>query len=139
MRALTLHQPWAWSIVHGPKRVENRSWPPPLYMLGQRFAIHAGKTWDEDGARFLAENGVAVGAREDHHFGAIVGVATLRTWSSLPGHFPADQDRFFFGPVGWLLENVRAVAPIPRRGYQQLWQLPREVERLLLPALDLRR
>lgn len=41
MKALTVCQPWAWAIVHGPKTVENRSWATnyrgPLL-------IHAGKS-----------------------------------------------------------------------------------------------
>src|SRR5688572_4676832 len=26
MKALSLRQPWAWAVVHGGKRVENRGW-----------------------------------------------------------------------------------------------------------------
>ena len=40
MYALTIHQPWAWAIMAGIKRVENRTWRTshrgPL-------VIHAGK------------------------------------------------------------------------------------------------
>ena len=46
MKALTLHQPWASLIDLGVKTVETRSWQPPRYMLGTRFAIHAGKELD---------------------------------------------------------------------------------------------
>jgi hypothetical protein len=49
MRALTLHRPWAWAIAAGHKRVENRTWRPPSFILRQRIAIHAGKTFDEEG------------------------------------------------------------------------------------------
>lgn len=41
---LTLHQPWAELIVRGPKRIENRDWPPPSSLVGSYLAIHAGKT-----------------------------------------------------------------------------------------------
>lgn len=40
MKALTLWGPWHWAISHGPKRVENRDWPPPRDLIGQWFAIH---------------------------------------------------------------------------------------------------
>lgn len=36
---LTIRQPWAWSIVHGRKRVENRSWQ--MNYRGP-LLIHAG-------------------------------------------------------------------------------------------------
>jgi hypothetical protein len=39
MKALTVCQPWAWAIIHAPKRIENRTWRTshrgPL-------AVHAG-------------------------------------------------------------------------------------------------
>jgi hypothetical protein len=25
-RALSLKQPWAWAVIHGPKDIENRRW-----------------------------------------------------------------------------------------------------------------
>ena len=43
MYAITLHQPWATLIALGLKKVETRSWPAPVRLLGQTFAIHAGK------------------------------------------------------------------------------------------------
>jgi hypothetical protein len=47
MQALTLWQPWAWAMAFAGKPVENRTWAPPHSLLGQRIAIHAGKTCDE--------------------------------------------------------------------------------------------
>lgn len=38
--ALTLWRPWAWAIIHGPKRVENRTWKPPASFIGKRIGIH---------------------------------------------------------------------------------------------------
>ena len=43
MYAITLHQPWATLVTLGVKTVETRSWPAPERLLGQTFAIHAGK------------------------------------------------------------------------------------------------
>lgn len=40
--ALTIHQPWADLIAHGPKRTENRTWLPALDP-GTFLAIHAGR------------------------------------------------------------------------------------------------
>jgi hypothetical protein len=44
MRALTLHPEWAHAIAHLGKRIENRPWKPPEKLLGERIAIHAGKS-----------------------------------------------------------------------------------------------
>ena len=39
---LTIRQPWASLIAHGPKRTENRTWLPDLEP-GEFLAIHAGR------------------------------------------------------------------------------------------------
>ena len=48
MRCLTVHQPWAWALIFGPKRIENRSWTTtyrgPLW-------IHAGSSRSSLGER----------------------------------------------------------------------------------------
>lgn len=49
MRALTVHQPWAWLIVEGIKTNEYRKWQPGGRLeVGERFAIHAGANWTEE-------------------------------------------------------------------------------------------
>lgn len=45
MRALSVRQPWAWCIVHGPKRVENRS---HAFKHRGRFLVHASKQLDDN-------------------------------------------------------------------------------------------
>lgn len=42
MKALSIRQPWAWAILHGGKRVENRDWSGCSYR-GPLF-LHVGKT-----------------------------------------------------------------------------------------------
>mgnify|MGYP003560963222 CR=1 FL=1 len=42
MKALTLHAPWAHAVAWLGKPLENRGWPPPLSIVGERIAIHAG-------------------------------------------------------------------------------------------------
>ena len=49
MKAITLHQPWASLIAHGVKSIETRSWAPPRSLIGQRIAIHAGRTREVSG------------------------------------------------------------------------------------------
>ena len=40
--ALTLWPEWAFAIAHLGKRVENRVWEPPRWLVGKWLAIHAG-------------------------------------------------------------------------------------------------
>ncbi len=142
MRALTLWQPWAWAIVAGHKLVENRPWPPPANLWADEvIAIHAGKTWDDGGAESILElldlaefpvDPLVTAA------GAVVGVARVsnfvRVNSSHHQHHPADaltdeERRWFFGPYGWVLRDVRRLdVAVPCRGYQMLWKLPDDVE-----------
>ena len=122
MYALTLWQPWAWAIARAGKDVENRTWPPPKWLIGQRLAIHAGKGWDEswnfwadhDENDPLYECGAGIVAVV-----TVVGVITMGARPWFDGT----------GPYGWVLADVVPVdPPIPCRGRQGLWQLPPEVE-----------
>ena len=80
MRALTLHRPWPWAILHldgaRAKRIENRLWAPPDWILGERIAIHAGGTFDIRAAEYIRQVGGAWPPLEhtEHPVG-IVGVA----------------------------------------------------------------
>lgn len=95
-RALSVRQPWAWLIVHGHKKFENREWSPqnPARMWLQRtlaewseditVLIHAaqGMTRDEyASALAIAEdNHITLPLRADLERGGIVGVAKLVRW-----------------------------------------------------------
>lgn len=51
--ALTVRQPWAWAIAHGPKDVENRTGGVGRWrrLAGCQLLIHAGAGWSDRGAR----------------------------------------------------------------------------------------
>ncbi len=153
MLALTLHQPWASVVAAGLKNVENRSWTPPLDVVGERIAIHAGKTWDDNGEKFIREMIVTTPnmatalmieqalrtAENTDSF--IVATAVVAGCYSRDVHdlvFPSPRELtlvqreiaespWFFGPWGWLLKDVQALDhPIRCRGFQKLWQIPDE-------------
>lgn len=139
MKALTLIQPWAWCITHSDKRVENRTWEPPASLLGERFAIHAGKASVDEAivCRLACED---IEVPEELPRGAIVGTARLigiaRDLGALtvaPGvdsHVVTAHafDRWWIGPIGWVLGGVfRLREPVPCRGAQGLWTVPAEV------------
>ena len=120
MRALTVRQPWAAAIAHGPKRTENRPKAIPAKHQGTTILIHAG----------LAEDVNALPAdmvRDwPRHWGAIIAVADLAG---------CHQDNGCCRPWGfpdtwhWRLDNVRAV-PHPIlgvRGQLGLWTVPDDV------------
>jgi hypothetical protein len=157
LRGLTLWRPWAASIVHGPKRVENRPWAPPssLVRQGLWLALHAGKRWDEEGAEFILNKwhaanveitkdarGTWMDRTRERRWPAkwtaqgIVGVARVVGAEEVGGMFGQPSDPWAFGPWCWDLADVRALAvPIPCRGAQMLWTLPPDVEAACLALI----
>lgn len=135
MKCLTIQQPWAWAIIHGPKRVENRSWPTDF--RGD-LLIHAGKSrkWLENytiHARYqtaMVKGYVdPLADRPDDGrmvLGAILGVVRLADCVRLE-----DLGRvmpFAEGPWCWILEDVLAFRePVPFTGAQGLFDVADEV------------
>lgn len=117
MRALTIRQPWAAAIAHGPKRIENRTKPIPYKHLGTTILIHAGAAEDDNA---LPADMTRPWPR---HFRAIVAVARLAS---------CHQDEGCCRPWGfpdtwhWVLEDVRPIQhpPRPVRGQLGLWTVP---------------
>lgn len=137
MRALTFWQPWAWAIAAGHKRVENRPWKPPEWMIGNRLALHAGKTYDKAAeveiCKLLGVDSLPLGAA--HVGSAIVAVVTVVEYCDvtrrhLAEEFPEwkDQTAWSFGPYVWLLRDVVSIEPVHCRGAQGLWKMPDDVE-----------
>lgn len=137
MRALTIKQPWAWSIVHGGKRVENRS--RPTSYRGP-LAIHAGLKVDDWALEHDPTVRKAIRSWRAEHpgtgltmpAGAIVAVAELTD---------CHEDDHCHRPWGEPLINhlvLTGVAPlatpIPLRGQLGLFRLPAELERDLTAA-----
>lgn len=155
MKGLTLHRPWDYPVVRGIKPIENRRWQPHRAVIGQWVAIHAGLTYDESGAAFIEKAmGQSVPHRVDsdavagHIVGLVRVVAAfhkptidaaksrgmkLGRWESLVAESP-----WAFGPWCWVLEDAfPLVAPVPCKGAQSLWPVPKEIEAALAlaPAL----
>jgi hypothetical protein len=149
MRALTLTQPWAGLVASGIKLIENRSWKPWISVINQCFAIHASREIDEDVYASIDEispglcRGHVIGGDKSigdwwhlsRHTSAVIGVARLASFTTdLDGiraneKWLPDQERWFFGPVGFMLADVRALTePVPCRGAQGFWNLPEDVE-----------
>lgn len=131
MRALTLHRPWAWAVVFGGKRIENRPWKPPQKFIGERIVIHAGRVFDDEAAAMICEllglDELPAPANDE----GLIGSARIAGFVTSPAQMPLtpDQARWFSGPYGWQLEDVKPFrAPIPCRGFQRLWTVPAELQ-----------
>lgn len=142
IRALSVRQPWAWAILHGGKRVENRDWSG----FGPRgpLLLHAGKTCTRreyaDGVEAIhdarADLGlppVDVPPLADLPRGGLVGVV------SVAGAQVNEEDAGGYavpGALGVLLDEVRALPFVPLRGalglfYAGPWAVEHATERLL--------
>lgn len=138
MKALTIDAPWAWAIVHGHKRVENRTWRTnhrgPL-------AIHAGRSTRSDAAAaaVFAELGIQAPTGEDLDLlrGRVLGVVDVVGVANYPPDTAGDglgdeaappwlaNDPFATGPRCWVLANPVALSdPNLFSGKQGLWTLP---------------
>ncbi len=117
MRALSILQPWAWLIVHGPKDVENRTWSTPF--RGE-FLVHAGKGFDRKGYDFVRQTRPDIRMPAPHEFqrGGVIGMATLVDCVS------ALNNDWFHGPFGFVLADRRALPFLPVRGQLGWFAVP---------------
>uniref|UniRef100_A0A6M3LBP2 Putative ASCH domain-containing protein n=1 Tax=viral metagenome TaxID=1070528 RepID=A0A6M3LBP2_9ZZZZ len=136
MKALSIRQPWAWLIVHGYKDVENRTWPLPEDMRGQRIYVHAGVKvdWDTSTAWILdalQKQGSGIEpfwkVWRSGHFptGALVGEVTIIGQAAHGGeHLGQKPSPWYEGPCGFLLDDAVAYDnPIPWRGQLRFFEV----------------
>lgn len=159
MKAITLWRPWPWAIFHAecnPKRIENRDWRPPAWLIGQRLAIHAGRRFQTDACGFIDNivgNGCCPCEGREHPVGIIGTVRVVgwvdRTWiggvlDDLGDFAPAwakaaAMSPWFVGRFGWVLDEVITLAtPIACSGAQGLWDVPSSSAVALNQALAMR-
>lgn len=131
---LTLQQPWATAIRDLGKRVENRSWRPPDRLVGEVIAIHAGQTFREDAADWLAARTGRMVRRSTVPLGAVVALARIKEVVT-----EREDDPWFVGPYGWVLDQVVALPPLPCQGRQQLWRVSLEMRAEIEQTLDARK
>jgi hypothetical protein len=128
LKAVTLRTPWAWAICHAAKDIENRVWKttPNQLAVGERFAIHAGKLAPlpeiRDAFGWMIERGLVTQERVPsladlkRESSAIVAIATFG------GAVKAHPSRWFAGPFGWVLKDLKVLRdPLPCGGAQGLW------------------
>lgn len=151
MKALTLHQPHATLIALGKKPWETRSWKAPVSLIGQRLAIHAGKTIDHEAMR-LNHVGQALG-KIAHDTGLLPRGGIVAVVELLKCRQTSDRDRSrsyggitdrpeHFGDFSegrWVWETkllLRVHPQIVCRGWQGLWNVPAAIAGVLEEALS---
>lgn len=121
-RILTVHQPWAWGLVHGPKRIENRPWTTTY--RGPVF-IHAGLSRASMRPDALAMFPNLPGP-DMLPFGAVVGLVDLVDVRPLA---ECRSDPFAIGPWCLITANPRALRePIACRGSLGLLDAPEALD-----------
>ena len=129
MKALSIHQPWAWAILHAGKNVENRSWRTnhrgPLLIHAARSRASYDR---QDAALWPRRYGVELPAWEALTIGAIIGVVDVVDCVPVgPGGtlgLRGESAWALEGYFGWVLANPRPFAKaISRRGAQTLFEV----------------
>jgi hypothetical protein len=120
MKALTIHQPYAWAIMTGLKRVENRS---RRFRHQGRLLIHAASRRGYEDVLILPD-GTPVPPVDQLVFGALLG--SVNVVDCVPaGDLP--NDPFASGPWCLLLDDPELLPiPIPYRGQQAFFHVPDE-------------
>jgi hypothetical protein len=136
MKTLSVKPWWAWAIIHGAKRIENRF--RPVNYRGP-LAIHASgsrRGLDEDRAKYPELPDV-----EGLVFGAMIGVVQLEHSMSIDELREMDVKpfpRYAVGPHCWLLAKPRALArPIVCTGQISFFETELGRSPEFLPPSDL--
>lgn len=125
MKALTIRQPWAQLIACGAKNIENRDWPT---RYRGRIAIHSSAALHGSDVRAACDtmrrfiprfsSRIFTAEAKTYPLGAIIAIAYLSDCVQ------SCDSPWFFGPYGFVLENVRKLAnPIPCKGALGLWNI----------------
>ncbi len=120
MLCLTVKQPWAWAIISGPKRIENRTW---LTNHRGPLLIHAGvsRSCFDTETRLDWRQRYGIEYPSGLMFGTILGVVDLIDCRRVE---TVAADPWAEGPFCWMLDKPRALTePFPLRGMPGLFDV----------------
>lgn len=124
MRALTIHQPYAYSIVAGLKHYETRT---RRTSIRGRIAIHAGLK--RDSFLLFRDSGITLPKSDKLAYGAVIGtveIADCLPVEELLGKLDTLERTLGDwrpGRFAWALENpIMFPSPIPAKGKQGWWE-----------------
>ncbi|GAC1467519.1 MAG: hypothetical protein NVSMB9_09210 [Isosphaeraceae bacterium] len=112
MKALTLKPPFADAVAAGRKHIEKRSWGKNVR---GRIAIHRG-----------GPNGAIVA------MATVVDVVTPKEAAKM---LPKEAS-LAFGPLCWILKDVRQVGPYACKGRLSLWPVPDQIRKEIEKAQE---
>jgi hypothetical protein len=131
LKALTLRQPWAWTVFNTGKDMENRNWPAKVRGT---IAIHAAddqpegvyersKAYIRKVLHSRGNFGLRIPSEDALPKGAIIGLVDIVDCV-------ADSNSpWWEGPLGFKLANARRLPePIPCTGKRRFFAVPKEVE-----------
>ncbi|MDR3615604.1 MAG: ASCH domain-containing protein [Candidatus Obscuribacterales bacterium] len=134
LKALTLRQPFAWSVFNAGKDVENRTWP---CKVRGTIAIHAAYNQPEGvyapSSKFiqsvlkkLGKKSVRIPSLAKLDRGAIIGLVDIVDCVD------GSPSAWFEGPIGFVFANARLLPkPVPCADKRRFFTLSDEVERLV--------
>ncbi len=132
MRALTLKRPWTDAILAGEKDFENRSWPLPTGLFDRDVALHAGKSYDREGAEWMWTEGIYVPPGNQKSPRGIVAVVSFDFQVRPDGPNDIANSPWFCGPYGWHIQVKHVFEkPIPCKGALGFWRLPEDLRALV--------
>ncbi len=110
LSAVTVHQPWTWSVQVAHSPILNMDWRPPPHIAHQYIGLHVGKAWTKRerlnasvlSGRLHPEFEVPLGP-EGFTFSALFAVARVVGFVDL--EYGADR-----GPFGRVVESTRGRA-----------------------------
>lgn len=124
MKAISIHAYWAWAIIAGHKRFENRSWRTTR--RGQ-LAIHCtkSKVADELAIQTISQAGIEPASLEeiDQLRGKIIGTVDLIDVVEYDQHSEIHSDPFAVGPFCFVLQQPKRIGPVVARGLQRVWNV----------------
>lgn len=122
MKALVIRQPWAWSIMHAGKDIENRSWSTKFR---GRFLVIAAKGMTKlehcawwDFVMMQRLHHVSPPDLEQLHRGGIVGTVELVDVVT------DTSSKWFEGPYGFVLRDPRPLSFQPFKGRLGFFDIP---------------
>ncbi len=137
MKAISIRQPWAWAIIRG-KPVENRTYP--RHYRGP-LLIHASKTFDHEGYRWLLLNYARITGRLNRE---IPKISRAKQWGPIDlsayrvggiigkvnmiDCVQSYESPWFFGPYGFVFKNPEPLPFYPCRGRLGLFEVDYVIE-----------
>ena len=127
MKALSLRQPWLVTILTLDKRVENRKWPTKYR---GPILLHASKSMKREeffDVLHFVRRVCGEEAYRDFPIRPVVQLGGIVGRARIVDCVTSHESPWFFGPYGFVLEDVEPLPFVPCSGALGLWNVPPRV------------